>query len=52
MRAAAVSTDYYTRIEQGRLAPSDQVFALLCRAFSLTAEQSAYAEDLLNRARG
>lgn len=49
---AAVSTDYYTRVEQGRLAPSDQVFTLLCRAFALTPEQTAYAEDLLNRARG
>lgn len=49
---ASVSTDYYTRLEQGRLAPSDQVFASLCRIFGLTSEQVAYAEDLLNRARG
>lgn len=49
---AAVSTDYYTRVEQGRLAPSDQVFTTLCRTLALSPEQQAYAEDLLNRARG
>lgn len=49
---AAVSTDYYTRVEQGRIPPSDQVFATLCRTFALSTEQRAYAEDLLNRARG
>lgn len=49
---AAVSTDYYTRVEQGRLAPSDQVFATLCRTLALSPEQQAYAEELLNRARG
>lgn len=49
---AAVSVDYYTRVEQGRLAPSDQVFEILCRTYSLSCEQRAYAEDLLNRARG
>ena len=48
----AVSPDYYTRVEQGRLAPSDQVFAALCRVLSLTSEQTAYAEDLLAHARG
>jgi transcriptional regulator with XRE-family HTH domain len=49
---AAVSTDYYVRLEQGRLVPSDQVFSLLCQVFGLSSEQRAYAEDLLNRARG
>ena len=49
---AAVSADYYTRVEQGRLAPSDQVFATLCRTFALSSEQRAYAEDLLNHPRG
>jgi len=49
---ACVSTDYYTRLEQGRLAPSDQVFRALSRIFSLSSEQVAYAEDLLGRARG
>lgn len=49
---AAVSSDYYTRVEQGRLAPSDQVFDALCRVFALSPEQRAYVEDLLNRERG
>ncbi|WP_418909038.1 helix-turn-helix domain-containing protein [Glutamicibacter endophyticus] len=48
----AVSPDYYARVEQGRLAPSEQVLQALGRVFSLTAEQRAYAEDLLYRARG
>ncbi|MDR4533084.1 helix-turn-helix domain-containing protein [Glutamicibacter sp. PS] len=48
----AVSPDYYARVEQGRLAPSEQVLQALGRVFSLSAEQRAYAEDLLNRARG
>lgn len=51
-RAAAVSIDYYTRVEQGRLLPSPEVLASLCRILHLTGEQTAYAEDLLNRARG
>lgn len=49
---ASVSTDYYTRVEQGRLAPSDQVLESICRAFRLQSSQRAYAEDLLRRARG
>lgn len=49
---AAVSTDYYTRLEQGRLVPSDQVLETICRAFRLPPDQTAYAEDLLRRARG
>lgn len=48
----AVSPDYYARVEQGRLAPSDHVFANLCRVLSLTPGQRTYAEDLLARARG
>lgn len=48
----AVSVDYYTRVEQGRLAPSDVVFNALCRVLDLSSEQAAYAEDLLNHARG
>lgn len=49
---ASVSTDYYTRVEQGRLAPSDQVLSALSRILALTSEQQAYAEDLVRRARG
>ena len=49
---ASISTDYYTRVEQGRMAPSDQVLASLSRILALTSEQQAYVEDLLHRARG
>lgn len=49
---ALVSADYYTRVEQGRLVPSDPVFDVLCRILALSEEQRAYAKDLLNRARG
>jgi len=48
---ASVSTDYYTRVEQGRLAPSEQVLDALCHVLSLTAEHRSYAHDLLIRAR-
>lgn len=51
-QVAAVSIDYYTRVEQGRLAPTPQVLAALARVLQLTPEQTAYAEDLLQRARG
>lgn len=49
---AAVSTDYYVRVEQGRLAPSDQVLETLCRVFRMSPEQTAYAGELLNLAKG
>lgn len=42
--------DYYTRVEQGRLAPSPLLSEALCRVLQLNPEQTAYAEDLLNRA--
>lgn len=51
-QTVGISSDYYTRVEQGRLAPSPQVLDALCRLLRLTPEQTAYAEDLLNRARG
>lgn len=51
-QAVGISNDYYTRVEQGRLAPSPQVLDALCRLMRLSPEQTAYAEDLLNRSRG
>lgn len=42
----AISTDYYTRIEQGRLAPSEPVLAALAGALRLTDDQRDYAENL------
>ncbi|OFI38508.1 XRE family transcriptional regulator [Arthrobacter sp. SW1] len=46
-RLAAISTDYYTRVEQGRLAPTTPVLAGLLRALRLDREQGAYLESLL-----
>ncbi len=51
-QAAGVSSDYCTRVEQGRLAPSPDILLSLCRVLRLSAEQTAYAEDLLDAARG
>ncbi|MFT4199246.1 helix-turn-helix domain-containing protein [Gordonia sp. (in: high G+C Gram-positive bacteria)] len=45
----AISTDYYTRIEQGRLAPSEPVLEALAHALRFTAEQRDYAESLAGR---
>ncbi|WFF05815.1 helix-turn-helix domain-containing protein [Micromonospora sp. WMMD1076] len=47
---AAISTDYYMRIEQGRLAPSQSVLAALVRELRLTADQAAYVEGLVGQA--
>jgi transcriptional regulator with XRE-family HTH domain len=47
-----VSTDYYTRVEQGRMAPSEQVLGTLGQTFRMTPEQRSYAMELLNLARG
>ncbi|PIB77243.1 XRE family transcriptional regulator [Mycolicibacterium brumae] len=46
----AISTDYYTRIEQGRLAPSGPVLEALARAFGLDDGQSEYLRTLLAQA--
>lgn len=47
---AAISTDYYLRIEQGRLAPSPPVLAALARELRLDADQAAYVEGLVGQA--
>ncbi|MFJ1754824.1 helix-turn-helix domain-containing protein [Kitasatospora sp. NPDC088134] len=49
---AAISTDYYVRIEQGRLAPSPPVLDALARELRLDGSQRAYAAELLGRAAG
>lgn len=46
----AISTDYYMRIEQGRLAPSPPVLAALVRELRLTRDQAAYVEGLVRQA--
>ncbi|GHE40867.1 transcriptional regulator [Streptomyces longispororuber] len=47
---AAISTDYYVRIEQGRLAPSPPVLESLARELRLDADQRTYAEGLVAQA--
>lgn len=46
----AISTDYYTRIEQGRLAPSPPVLSALTRELRLDDDQVAYVEGLVAQA--
>ncbi|MCP2294488.1 Helix-turn-helix domain-containing protein [Nocardia amikacinitolerans] len=46
---AAISHDYYTRIEQGRLAPSEPVLEALVRVLRLDDAQRDYAENLARR---
>ncbi|WP_409464878.1 helix-turn-helix domain-containing protein [Amycolatopsis sp. GA6-003] len=45
----SISTDYYTRIEQGRLAPSEPVLDALERNLRLDDEQRDYVRTLLAR---
>ncbi|MFI1001492.1 helix-turn-helix domain-containing protein [Streptomyces galbus] len=47
---AAISTDYYVRIEQGRLAPSPPVLDSLARGLRLDGDQRTYAEGLVAQA--
>jgi transcriptional regulator with XRE-family HTH domain len=43
---AAISTDYYIRLEQGRISPSAPVLASLARALHLTDDQREYMFEL------
>ncbi|TWS23011.1 helix-turn-helix domain-containing protein [Tsukamurella sputi] len=47
---AAISTDYYTRIEQGRLSPTAHVLDAVARALRLDPDQTEYAGSLLDHA--
>lgn len=47
---AAISTDYYVRIEQGRLAPSPPVLDALVRELRLDGDQKTYVEGLVGQA--
>ncbi|WP_328473223.1 helix-turn-helix domain-containing protein [Streptomyces sp. NBC_00448] len=47
---AAISTDYYVRIEQGRLAPSQPVLDALVRELRLDGDQRTYVEGLVDQA--
>ncbi|MFE1885695.1 helix-turn-helix domain-containing protein [Streptomyces diastatochromogenes] len=46
---AVVSTDYYTRIEQGRLQPSAPLLAELARVLRLNEDQRAYLFELAGK---
>jgi transcriptional regulator with XRE-family HTH domain len=43
---AAISTDYYTRLEQGRIRPSPPVLASLVRVLRLDDDQRTYMHEL------
>jgi len=43
---AAISTDYYTRLEQGRILPSPPVLESLARVLRLDADQTAYLAEI------
>src|SRR5256885_10992936 len=43
---AAISTDYYTRLEQGRIHPSAPVLASLARVLRLDDDQRTYMNEL------
>lgn len=43
---ANISSDYYARIEQGRLVPSETVFAAVVEALRLDADQAEYLRSL------
>lgn len=47
---ACISSDYYTRIEQGRLAPSGPVLESLIQALRLDEDQAEYVVSLLDHA--
>ncbi|MGX9296960.1 helix-turn-helix domain-containing protein [Tsukamurella paurometabola] len=47
---ASISTDYYTRIEQGRLSPTAHVLDALVQALRLDPDQVDYAASLLDHA--
>jgi transcriptional regulator with XRE-family HTH domain len=44
---AAISTDYYTRLEQGRIGPSAPVLASLARVLRLDDDQRTYMYELV-----
>ena len=46
---AAISTDYYTRLEQGRIQPSPSVLNSLCQVLRLDGDQRAYLNELAGR---
>jgi transcriptional regulator with XRE-family HTH domain len=47
---ASISRDYYSRIEQGRLTPSEPVLETLCHILRLNPDQRNYVENLARQA--
>src|SRR3954467_7313615 len=46
---AAISSDYYTRLEQGRISPSTSVLASLARVLRLDDDQRTYVFELAGK---
>jgi transcriptional regulator with XRE-family HTH domain len=46
---AAISTDYYTRLEQGRISASEPVLSAIARALHLSKDQSEHAFELAGK---
>lgn len=46
---AAISTDYYMRLEQGRVSPSASVLSALARALQLDDDQRSYFSELVGK---
>ncbi len=49
---AAISTDYYTRLEQGRMQVSEPVLSAIARVLRLNEDQRAYVFELAGRETG
>src|SRR5689334_20746256 len=49
---AAISTDYYTRLEQGRIEPSASVLAALARSLHLGDDQRDHLLEIAGRKTG
>ena len=47
-RLASISTDYYTRLEQGRIKPSPEVVLAVARALRLDNDQTEYLTQIAN----
>lgn len=47
-RLAAISTDHYTRLEQGRIKPSPEVVLAIARALRLDNDQTEYLTQIAN----
>jgi transcriptional regulator with XRE-family HTH domain len=51
-RLVAISTDYYTRLEQGRIQPSEPVLSAIARVLHLDEDQREYVFELAGKEPG